>query len=64
MEAVIARLDPDADPHVCRIEECVKPAAFQVVKRKDNGSEKEEFFCNEHGEEYAIRGHLVISENA
>jgi len=37
MEAVIARLDPDADPQVCKIEECSKPAMFQVVKLKDDG---------------------------
>jgi hypothetical protein len=36
---------------------------FQAVKLKDDGSEKEEFFCGEHGQEYAIRGHLLISEN-
>lgn len=63
MEAVIARLDPDADSRVCGIESCSKPAAFQTVKLKDDGSEKEDFFCEEHGQEYAIRGHLVISEN-
>jgi hypothetical protein len=28
-----------------------------------HGSEKEEVFCDEHGHEYAVRGHLVISEN-
>jgi len=32
---------------------------FQAVKLKDDGSEKEEFFCEEHGQEYAARGHLV-----
>jgi len=63
MEAVIARLDPHANPQICRIEGCSKPAMFQAVKLKDDGSEKEEFFCGEHGQEYAIRGHLVISEN-
>jgi len=32
-----------------------RPAVFQAVKLKDDGSEKEEFFCEEHGQEYAIR---------
>ena len=53
MEAMIARLDADADPQVCGIEECSKPAVFQAVKLKDDGSEKEEFFCEGHGHEYA-----------
>jgi len=64
MEAVMARLAPDADPETCGIEGCEKQAAFQVIKMKDNGSEVEEFFCESHGQEYAIRGHLVISETA
>jgi hypothetical protein len=36
---------------------------FRAVKLKDDGSEKEEIFCEDHGQEYAVRGHLVISEN-
>ena len=63
MKAVIARLDFDADPQICNIVGCSKLAVFQSVKLKDDGSEKEEFFCEDHGEEYAMRGHLVISEN-
>ena len=63
MEVVIARLDPDADPRVCVIEGCSNAAAFQAAKLRDDGSEEEEFFCEAHGQEYAIRGHLVISNN-
>jgi len=63
MEAVIARLSPDADPQTCQMEGCQQPAAFQVVKMKDDGSEKEQFFCEQHGQKYAARGHLVISQN-
>lgn len=63
MEVVMARLDPDADPQTCKIDACPKPAVFQVIKLKQDGSEKEEFFCEAHGQEYALRGHLVISEN-
>jgi hypothetical protein len=29
---------------------------------KDDNSEEERFFCEEHGQEYARRGHLVISD--
>jgi hypothetical protein len=63
MEAVMAHLDPDADPEQCHIEGCKKPAAFQVVKMKDNGSEQQQFLCEHHGREFARRGHLVISGN-
>lgn len=63
MEAVMARLEPDADSQTCVIEGCGEQAAFQVIKMKDDGSETEEFFCESHGQEYAVRGHLVISEN-
>lgn len=63
MEAVMARLAADADPEVCGIQDCEKQAAFQVIKMRDDGSETEEFFCEAHGQEYALRGHLVISEN-
>lgn len=64
MEAVMARLAADTDPETCGIEGCDKQAAFQVIKMKNNGSEVEQFFCESHGQEYAVRGHLVISENA
>jgi hypothetical protein len=63
MEAVMARLTPDADAEACRIEGCSKEAAFQVIKMRDDGSPQQEFFCEKHGQEYAMRGHLVISEN-
>lgn len=64
MEAVMARLAADADPETCAIGGCSQEAAFQLIKMRDDGSEVEEFFCESHGQEYAIRGHLVISENA
>ncbi len=60
----MTRIAPDADPEQCGIEGCSKSAVYEVVKLKDDGSEKEEFFCEEHGQEYAVRGHLVISDNA
>ena len=63
MNAVIARLGSDADPQGCNIVGCSNPAVFQSVKLKDDGSEKKEFFGEDHGQEYAMRGHLVISEN-
>ena len=59
----IARLDSDADPQDCNIIGCSKPAVFQTLNLKDDGSEKEQFLCEVHGQEYAMRGHLVISEN-
>lgn len=60
----MARLAADADPQTCRIEGCGKPAAFQVIKIKDDDSEVEKFFCEDHGQEYALRGHLVITESS
>jgi hypothetical protein len=63
MEAVMVRLASDDDPKDCGIPDCRKPAAFQLVKMRDDGSETEEFFCEEHGERYSLRGHLVISGN-
>ena len=63
MEAVLGRLTPDADPENCHIEGCSNPAVFELVKMRDDGSEEEEFFCEEHGQELAMRGHLVISDN-
>jgi len=60
----MARLAPDADPETCRVQACGKEAAFQMIKMRDDGSEVEEFFCESHGQEFAVRGHLVISETA
>ena len=54
MEAVIARLDPGFDPQVCQIEGRSKAAVFQTVKLKHDGSEKEESFCDAHGQDYAV----------
>ena len=59
----MARLTPRDDEKDCKIADCGKPAAFQLVKMKDDGSEAEAFFCEEHGQEYSLRGHLPISEN-
>ena len=64
MEAVIARIAADEDIRSCSIEGCSEDAAYHVVKIKDDNSEEEKFFCESHGQEYAIRGHLVISENS
>ena len=63
MNAAIARLDSDADPQDCNIVGCSQPAVFQTIKLRANGSEKQAFFCDDHGQEYAMRGHLVISQN-
>jgi hypothetical protein len=63
MKAVIARLDSDADPQDCSIVGCSQPAVFQTVKLRANGSEKQAFLCDDHGQEYAMRGQLVISQN-
>ena len=62
-EAVMVRMGAEEDIQVCRIEGCGKPAVYCVVKVTDKDSEEERFFCQEHGVEYATRGHLVISEN-
>jgi hypothetical protein len=62
-EAVMVRMGAQEDVQVCRIEGCGKPAVYYVVKVGDDDSEEEDFFCQEHGVEYATRGHLVISEN-
>jgi hypothetical protein len=64
MEAVIARLAADDDPRDCRIAGCTQAAAFQAVKHKDNGAQTEEFFCESHGQQFAERAHLVISDAA
>jgi hypothetical protein len=58
MEAVIARIRAEEETGSCAIEGCSEDAAYHVVKIND-----EKFFCESHGQEYAIRGHLVISEN-
>ena len=62
-EAVITSIAPEEDERLCDIEGCGRPAAYQVVKLPDGGSEQERFFCHQHGLEYANRAHLVISEN-
>lgn len=62
-EAVITPIAPEEKPRACEIEACSKPAVYYVVKLPDHRAEKERFFCEEHGVEYANRAHLVISEN-
>jgi len=59
----MAHLASDADPETCGIAGCGKEAAYQVIKMRDDGSEVEEFFCDSHGQEYSVRGHLAISGN-
>jgi hypothetical protein len=63
MEAMIAPLTVDDDPHACGIRDCSHEATFRVVKLKNDGTEEEKFFCSVHGQQYAQRGHLAISEN-
>jgi hypothetical protein len=64
MEAVIARIAAEEEARSCSIEGCLEDAAYHVVKINNDNSEEEKFFCESHGQEYAIRGHLVISENS
>ncbi len=61
MEAVITRLGPEAEPRTCAVQGCNLPGTIQVVKLSDDGTPKELCFCENHGQEYAARGHLVIS---
>jgi hypothetical protein len=60
-KAVMTHMGADEDAQVCGIEGCDKAAVYHVIKLKDDESEEENFFCEEHGLEYATRGHLVIS---
>ena len=64
MEAVMVHIGNDEDVQVCGIASCGKQAAYHVVKINCDESEEERFFCEQHGLEYATRGHLVISESA
>jgi len=63
IEAVMTPIAPEEDDQVCQIEACGRTAAYHLVKLADDTPEQEKFFCQEHGVEYASRGHLVISEN-
>lgn len=63
MEAVMARIEPEADLQLCGIEGCGERASYHLVKMKDNDREEEKYFCEKHGAEYVTRAHLVISEN-
>jgi hypothetical protein len=64
MEAVITKVGPGNEIQSCGIAGCAKAVAYHLVKIRDNQSEEETFFCAAHGEEYATRGHLAISEAA
>ena len=43
-------------------EGCGIPAVYHVVKIRDD-AEQEKVFCEVHGQEFAARGHLDISES-
>ncbi|HWE49438.1 MAG TPA: hypothetical protein VG273_06595 [Bryobacteraceae bacterium] len=64
MQAVITRTGSDDEIQSCGIAGCPDTVAYHLVKMRDDGSEEENFFCALHGEEYALRGHLTISEPA
>lgn len=63
MQAVMTRIVPGDEIESCRIAGCAEQAAYHLVKLRDDNSEEETFFCSSHGDEYAARGHLTISEN-
>lgn len=63
MEAIVTRLAPDEEGESCAVPGCTRPAAYHLVKIRDNNSEEESFFCASHGDEYMRRGHLGIAEN-
>ena len=59
----MAMMGPQEDEQICGIEGCGRSAVYHVVKLADDASEQEKFFCQDHGVEYAMRGHLAISHN-
>jgi hypothetical protein len=63
MEAVMTKAVPGDEIESCGIANCNQAVAYHLVKVRDDNSEEETFFCATHGEEYAKRGHLTISEN-
>jgi hypothetical protein len=63
MQAVMTKILPGVEIESCRIGNCRETAAYHFLKFRDDGSEEESFFCTAHGEEYAMRGHITISEN-
>jgi hypothetical protein len=64
MQAVITKAGPGDEIESCGIAGCRESVAYHLVKLRDDQSEEETFFCAMHGEEYATRGHLTISEAA
>ncbi len=64
MQAVMTKLGPGDEIESCGIASCPDPVVYHLVKLRDDQSEEETFFCAAHGEEYAMRGHLTISEVA
>jgi hypothetical protein len=63
MQAVIAKIISGEEIESCAVAGCTRTAAYHLVKMRDDNSEEEAFFCAEHGEEYAERGRLAISNN-
>ena len=59
---MLAPMGPDEDAQVCENEGCGRLAVYHLVKLA-GASEQEKFFCQEHGTEFANRGHLAISDN-
>lgn len=59
----MTRMGPDEDDRVCSIEGCDMGAIYHLVKLAQKKPEREKFFCQDHGMEFATRGHIVISEN-
>jgi hypothetical protein len=63
MQAVMTKVTAGDEIESCGIAGCNQPAVYHLVKMRDEKPEEETFFCSAHGEEYARRGHLAISEN-
>ena len=62
MQAVLARINPQESIESCGIAGCSESAALHLVKMRDDGTEEETFFCETHGDEYARRGHLPVTD--
>ena len=60
----MTKAGPGDEIESCGIAGCANAVAYHLVKIRDDQSEEEAFFCAPHGEEYATRGHLTISEAA
>jgi hypothetical protein len=64
MQAVMTKVVPGDEIESCGITGCPESVAYHFVKIRDDQSEEETFFCSAHGEEYAKRSHITISEAA